>query len=179
MFTGHMRCPQIGALTATLLSAVALIACGDGSDDVRSSTSPPTSTATTTLSGALADELGCSATTESEGPYWETRWGFNESLDCELDGRASVRLHTFDPERYDGVRSQLTTRYGDSGHPCPDGSAPISPWIVLGPDWAVVTSRREVARDLVDHLNGELLDGGGGTEGTPVSYPAVNDVCSS
>lgn len=181
MFTRHVRRSPITAVAwFTMLACFVLTACGDGgSADHPSATSPPEGETVPTSPGRhLADQVGCTATSESENPYWETRWGFDESLDCELDGLPSARLHTFAPDRYDQVRQALSTRYGDSGNPCPDGSAPVSPWIVLGAEWAVVTSREDVALDLVERLDGQLLDGGGGTEGTPVSYPGINDACS-
>lgn len=141
---------------------------------------PTTSLPDSATSGQrVSAEIGCSETSESANPYWESRWGFDESLDCVLDGEPTVRVHTFDgsnPERAKFVRGQLTTRtIATTQQPfaCPDGTPFPAQWVVIGPDWAVVTSVEDHARHIAARLDGEFVGGGEPDEGPPVSYPPL------
>lgn len=168
-----MRVRTIAHGAGLLVAVVTSVACGD---DGAGSTTASTTTLTSLPDSALeqmATDVGCESLTESENPYWETRWGFDESLDCVLEGRPSVRLHSFAPERLGDVRQRLSTRVGAPGNPCPDGSQGISPYLVLGAEWAIATNRQDLAQDLARRLGGEVL-AGGGSDGPPVSYPSVD-----
>jgi hypothetical protein len=46
-------------------------------------------------------------------------------------------------------------------------------WVVVGADWAVITTGEAVAVDLADRLDGRVLDGDR-TAGSPVSYSSID-----
>lgn len=154
---------RIAAVAVTAL----LVACGDGGP-----AAPSTSDEPRTRGHELAAELGCEQVTDA-GPMFEhARWPFDESLDCWLDGRPSVRIHTFDAALAEGTAASFEQRYGPgAGNPCPDGGDASNQLVVVGPDWAAVATSGELRDRVLDRLGGAYLDG---DDTTPVSYPAVD-----
>lgn len=162
-----------------LVGVMSLFACGG------ESTAPPTSVEAASPSvseriDTVGDQLGCERFAESENPYWGSRWGFDESVDCLIDGRDQARVHTFNPtarEQVLEVFERMSSGAGPfEGNPCPDGRrAWAYMLLVVGPDWAVATPHPGIAETAVEDLDGELiLDG---SEGPPASYPLV-DPCA-
>lgn len=145
-----------------------LAACGGdgGSSATNSTADEPQSRAE-----EVAAELGCEQVTSAESAFENTRWPFDESLDCWLDGRPSVRVHTFAPDFASETVGRFEQRYGpDATNHCPDGE--LSPqFVIVGPDWAVVTATAALRDEVLDRLGGDYLEG---DDTTPVSYPMVD-----
>jgi hypothetical protein len=171
------RVEAVCASVVLLLGVGILSGCsGDGSDEAKPSKRTTSTvrvkreTPAQAVLRQVADEIGCTETVPARMGY-----GFSLSEDCRLDGQLSVRIHTFDARNRGSVVSRMSARYDSSSGltPCPDGSLGAYQWVVIGPDWAVVTIVEAAALDLQKNLDGEILDDGGNT-GPPISYPSVN-----
>lgn len=153
------------AVVATAL-LVSLGACGEKGGTASTTTGEPKSRAE-----ELVAKLGCDQQTSANDTFEHSRWPFTESVDCWIDGRPSIRVHAFSPEHMEGTVVSFQQRYGDTGDgSCPQGEA-AAQFVVVGDDWAAVTTGESLRDRVVDRLGGDYLEG---DNSTPVSYPMVD-----
>ena len=161
------RWPLLRGLCATATFAFLPAAC---SGDDRSVAESVSTSVGATQAEQLAAQLDCAAVRNADDDFKQTRWAFTESLDCWVDGRPSIRIHSFDAASASEVSRGLRSRY--TGNPCPVGEL-ARQLVVVGHTWAVVTTRPDLRDLVVDRLGGTAVQVDDDTT-TPVSYVAVD-----
>lgn len=167
-------------LLAVISISLALMACGATDDEDASSADDESGASTTTVvqspGQSLARDVGCESTTVDDWEYWSGRWAFDESLTCDIDGDGGdeLWLHIFVGERRGFVKEQFDLRFdvAPGVDDCAGDPVPVGDWVLLGPEWAVTSTRENLIRRLSERFEGEILAGGPGV-GPPVSYPTL------
>ena len=166
----HRRRSRLRGPCAAVSLTLLVAACGSDNRNASEDASTP---GAATQAEQLAAELDCAEVSSAEAAFENARWPFTESLECWIDGRPSIRIHSFDAASAPEVSRGFEQRYGaGTTNPCPSGGELSPQFVVLGNTWAVVTTRSALRDLVVDRLNGVALHAEGNT--TPVSYPAVD-----
>jgi hypothetical protein len=166
----HHRRSLLRGLCAASTLTLLVAACGS---DNRSAEDDGSTSVAATQAEQLATQLDCADVTSADAAFENARWPFTESLDCWIDGRPSIRIHSFDADSAPEVSRRFGQRYGaGTTNPCPSGGALSPQFVVLGNTWAVVTTSPALRDLVVDRLQGVALHTDDNT--TPVSYPAVD-----
>ena len=145
-----------------------LIGCSSESgdaDQATSSTSGPTEQPTLSATAEdLTERLGCEDVRLSPDMEF-SRYEFDESVDCLLEGQWQTRVHTF--SNRDAIVGRLAIRYPDSPSvtDCQGRSADY--FVVVGDRWAVITLDPETGGRAQAFEGAEALTEG---HGPPVSY---------
>lgn len=95
------------------------------------------------------------------------------SFVCAVDGEDLALIHLFDHRDRAGMVSGFELRIDRAAlNPCPDGTRPPGPWIVVGYDWAASSFQRELMSALSSSLDAEFIGGGSAQDDPPVGPPA-------
>lgn len=114
--------------------------------------------------------LGCDRLDEGVGYQFEGR---AQSYDCSVDGDDIAVLHSYTPDRVADVERYLSARIDrEQLNPCPDGSRPPGPWILVAPTWAASSFDEARIRLVADQLGGEFVGGGATPDDPPIGPPA-------
>src|SRR3546814_9870914 len=123
------------AVAATVLLRY-LWGCGEEGGTASTTTEESTSRAQ-----ELVTKLDCDQQTSANDTFKHSRWPFTESVDCWIDGRPSIRVHTFSPEHREETVVSFEQRYGDTGNAdCPQGDG-ASQLVVVGDRKSVVEGK--------------------------------------
>jgi hypothetical protein len=71
--------------------------------------------------------------TSADAMFENARWPFTESLECWMDGRPSIRIHSFDAASAPEVSRSFGQRYGaGTASPCSSGGELSPQSVVVG-----------------------------------------------
>lgn len=114
--------------------------------------------------------LGCDRLEQGVGYQFEGR---AQSYDCSVDGDDIAVLHSYTSDRVADVERYLSSRIdSDQLNPCPDGSRPPGPWILVAPTWTASSYDEDHVRLVADQLGGEYVGGGATADDPPIGPPA-------
>ncbi len=159
----------IGSAAVLAVGAIVFVNQDDSSDESPAEVEEPL---TAGLPADLADVvavLGCDELDEGVGYQFEGR---AQSYDCSVDGEAIAVLHSYTPDRVADVERHLSIRTDrEQLNPCPDGSSPPGPWILVAPTWAASSFDEDRIRLVADQLGGDYVGGGATPDDPPIGPP--------
>jgi hypothetical protein len=175
------------AQLAVVVMVVALAACtGSSSTDDPGSATSTTAEMTTTSSDLpsevqeVGEAAGCDGLRHGASYQFGGR---SEKLICSDDDADVALIHSFDADRRQAVESYLKARTDRTDlNPCPDGTLPPGPWILVGLTWAASSYDEGRIRAVASAMGGEFVGGGATPDDPPVGPPAsymVPGVCDS
>jgi hypothetical protein len=158
---------------AVIALALLVVSCSDGVSQPRqeraatTTTSKPEPPADPRLV-ELADQIGCSATKQSERGHELTG-----ALLCAIDDETTTRIHIFDAPDRPSVERRFVAAIGDSPKGGVECNGDTYQFVVLGEDWLVATTDRVVAGNLIVGLQADFVE----PDGEPPSTSEARDAC--